>query len=320
MPRLAGFRYLQAAALSLLLMVGVTVAGAAVPATGALFSASADNSASTWSTTSIYSPAGLTATVVATTVTLNWNAAQPNNNGNGNGYAISAVNVGSGACPTTAAGFTSYLGSTPSTTLTFVDATFAAASPGSFVCYLVQTGYNPAGAPPWAALPVWTSSNTLPTARVTVGGFEADSVAFANAGTAGNLDAGDTITITFSQAVNTTGLPANKVCVEAITGAIYLDEVTLNPNKCSTTYSIGVLNGGTITSSGNNDGVYSATYTWSNGNRTLTITIGALTGGKQSTVNPATRTLTPAGTLVSGGGSVICTTGAACQPTTTTLP
>ena len=40
---------------------------------------------------------------------------------------------------------------------------------GTYACYLIQTGYNRAGAPPWAAVPQWTSQTSLATVAVRLG-------------------------------------------------------------------------------------------------------------------------------------------------------
>jgi hypothetical protein len=73
---------------------------------------------------------------------------------------------------------------------------------------------------------------------------------------------------------------------------------------------------------------FNATYAWSNGNQTLTITLGSRTVGYANpTLNSATRTLYPttsASKMQSASGNFhICDTnsgGGNCLPTTTTLP
>ena len=305
-------------------LILVVLAGALVPGSGALFSAVADNSASTWTTTSLYSPTNLAGSVQGDTVSLTWNAAQPNNNGNGNGYVISGVNVGTNPatpCPASAASYTTYSGATAA--LRYSDSSALASRPaGSFACYLVQTGYRPAGPPPWASAPTWTSVDTLPTTKLQVG-FVATSLSFANGGYfPAVLEPGDTITITFNQPVNTASVPAQAICVNHTTGAIYLDQPNLAV-PCTTSAALGVVTGGSVQSVGA-DGLYTATYAWSNGNTTLTMTVGAFLAGSPVLLNAGTRTLTPSNTLTTGPSNYpVCSAtppGGACQPTTTTLP
>lgn len=132
--------------------------------TQAAMTATTSNASNVASNLSLTSPTGLTATGTRFSVALSWTAATPNN-GNGNGYAISGVNNGaSSTCPTTASSYTTWVGSTTSSTTTFTDTgTIASGTAGTWACYLVQTGYNSAGGPPWASAPQWTSQSGLAT-------------------------------------------------------------------------------------------------------------------------------------------------------------
>ena len=147
--------------LACILLAGIT------PGTGATMSASAANLTNLVAAGVLTSPTGLTGSESGGAATLTWTAAQPNGNGNGNGYAISGVNNGSSStCPSAAASYTTYVGSTASTTYTDSSSSLHSGAGGTYVCYLVQTGYNPAGGPPWASVPIWTSTNTLASVAV----------------------------------------------------------------------------------------------------------------------------------------------------------
>lgn len=146
----------------------LAIAIAAVPAstrgTQATLTATAANAANVASNLSLTSPTGVSAAGTRFSVKLSWTAATPNN-GNGNGYAISGVNNGaSSACPANASAYTTFVGSTAPATTTYTDTgAIASGAAGTWVCYLVQTGYNPAGSPPWASAPQWTSLGGLAT-------------------------------------------------------------------------------------------------------------------------------------------------------------
>ena len=109
------------------------------------------------------SPAGVYS---PSNVVLTWTAASPMN---GQGYFIRAFNNGaSGACPASIASYVTIVGSTAGVTLTDVGA-IAQGAPGTFACYLIQTGYSSAGGPPWAAAPQWTSTTALAIASIRLG-------------------------------------------------------------------------------------------------------------------------------------------------------
>jgi hypothetical protein len=272
---------------------------------------------STFSSTALYGPSALVGSPAGRTVPLTWTAAS--GGGNGNGYALSAVNIGSNvatACPSTPSGYTTFLGGASGTS--FTDSTVAAGTDGTYVCYLAQTGYNAAGPPPWASAPVWTSQAAVPAAKVLIG-FLATSVAWTNNN--GALASGDTIAITFNQPVATASIGTiSFICAAVGSNTIYLG-ITGGLTTCPTAASVGGLTGMTLSSFLSADGRYAATGAWSNGNATLTITVGALSVGWQSvSVAAGTGTFTPATTITSATGAVsICTT-SICKPTTTTRP
>lgn len=282
------------------------------------------NAANTFSSTALYEPSGLAGAPAGRTVPLAWTAAS--GGGNGNGYAISGVNIGTNGatpCSSSAASYTTFVGGASGTS--FTDSTaLAGGADGTYVCYLAQTGYSPAGGPPWASRPAWISAPVLPATLVvakTAIGFFANSIAFTNGGTANTLDAGDKIILTFDQAVNTATVPAMAgVCAKNSNATIYLGQ-TLGGTTCSTSFSVGTLTGMALSSVGSKDGLYNATAVWSNSNKTYTITIGTLAvGSKANTLAAGTETYTPAVAITSSTGAVpICSTGA-CLPTTTGRP
>ncbi|MBI3741589.1 MAG: hypothetical protein HY257_07525 [Chloroflexi bacterium] len=102
--------------------------------------------------------------------------------------------------------------------------------------------------------------------------------------------------------------------------------LALAPNVApSETLNLGQITGGVT---GGCNCRFNATYAWSNGNKTLTITLGTRTiGYTNPTLNSATRTFNPTTTSSkmqsSTGNFHICDTnsgGGNCLPTTTTLP
>ena len=123
---------------------------------------------------------------------------------------------------------------------------------------------------------------------------------------------------------DSTGFTLNWTTNDAIaTEMLYL---ALAPNVApSETLNLGQLTGGLT---GGCNCRFNATYAWSNGNQTLTITLGTRTVGYANpTLNSATRTFNPttsASKMQSGTGAFhICDTnsgGGNCLPTTSTLP
>ena len=81
---------------------------------------------------------------------------------------------------------------------------------GTYECYQVQTTYN-----------TWNSVSGNPIAAAQLG-FVAAGVAITNGGGAGKLDTGDTIVVTYNQAVNTATGPSgtDNVCTDTGTNTI----------------------------------------------------------------------------------------------------
>jgi hypothetical protein len=169
-PAPSGWRSGIWGALTLLVLLGL-VAGQ-LGTTRAIFDSTVDNNGSTFGTTAIYSPTGLasaSANCSGTCYSLSWT---PPSSNNGNGYAISGVNNGTGStCPASGAAYTTFVGST--TSASFIDSgPIAQGRQGTYACYLVRSGYNPSGAPPWSGLPTWSNQTNLATVAVRLGIYE----------------------------------------------------------------------------------------------------------------------------------------------------
>ena len=219
---------IAAATIALILLAGTATAIAAFTKTA--------SAAQTVSSRNLGAPTGLTGTPSGHNVNLSWTAGT-----NGNGYAIAAAaNGASSNC--TAASF-SALTTTAGTSITD---TGRFTPQGTFECYRVTTTYG-----------TWSSQTGNPTVAVRLG-VVAQAVAVANGGTAGRFDQGDTIVITFNQAITTASGPvaANNVCTN--TGGTVMLGVTGTGTTCSTATAttIGTLTSLTI----NRAARYAATY------------------------------------------------------------
>jgi hypothetical protein len=304
------------ARLALLSLVVGLVSPQAREVTAAVDASTAN--ASTLNTTALYSPTAPASAPLGRTVSLSWTPSSPQN---GNGYVVSGVNIGSNGaapCPTPSTSY-AFVGGVVAASVT--DATsLAGGTEGTYVCYLVRSGYETSAPSTWTVDPVWASSDALPTAKTAIGFFP-DTLALANGGTAGRIDAGDTIVMTFDQAVDTASVPAiSFICASVTTSTIYLG-ITGGVVTCPTAATVGLLTGMTLSSLLSADGRYAASGTWSNGNATLTITVGALSVGWQTVrIAPGTESFQAASTMTSATGAVpVCRT-VICRPTTTTQP
>ena len=278
--------------------VAALVVGVLAPLSGASFNATAANPGNVYALTALYAPSGLTATPSGHDVGLSWSAGT-----NGNGYSLLGVANGTSSnC--SSASFAS-IGSPGGTSYTD---TGRFTPQGTYFCYQVKTSYAS-----------WTSVSGNPTAAAQLG-VVAGSIAAANGGTAGKLDTGDTITVTFNQPISTGTGPSGTNSVCAISGATIVLGSTTTSGTCgaSETVNLGKLSGG---SSGAN-ARWSATYTWSNSNKTLTVTIGSRTVGSSNPSVSGTWTFTPTTTssklLSSAGSFQTCNTntgGGNCLPT-----
>jgi hypothetical protein len=267
--------------------------------TEASFAGQAENPGNVFSIGALYAPSGLSASVSGHDVSLAWTAGT-----GGSGYKVYGVSNGTNSNCTGAA--VAQIGTSASTS--YSDSGRYAPQ-GNYYCYEVRTSYGSA----------WTSvtGNPVVAARI---GFFAQTVTQANGGTSGRLDTGDVITVTFDQAVTTSTGPTgtNTVCAVA-TGQILLGSTTAS-GACATseTTNLGLLTGGTAAANGR----FNATYVWSNGNKTLTVTLGTRTSGTTTITTSGTRTFNPTTAttkLQSATGAFhVCDTnagGADCLPT-----
>ena len=273
--------------------VAVVAVGAGLLASSsASLNAQTANNGNVWSFTSLYAPSSLTAVSAGDDVALGWTAGT-----NGNGYSVlGATNGSSSNC-----GSATYAAIGSSVGTTYTDAGRFTPQ-GTYYCYQVQTSYGS-----------WTSVTSNPTAAAQLG-FVASTGAAANGGQARKLDTGDTITIDFDQAVNTATGPGgtNTVCTFAGSTDTIVLGATATTGACAAgeANSLGTLTGGSL----NKNERWNATWVWSNGNRTLTITIGARVTSPTESNATGTWTFTPTTTaskLLSSTGSFhVCDTNA----------
>lgn len=195
-------------------------------------------------------------------VVLNWTAGA-----GATGYSVNGLaNATSSTCP--AIGYAN-LASPSATTLTDARST----PQGTYECYQVVSTHGS-----------WSSQSGNPTVPVQLG-VVVSSVTIANGDTAGTLDAGDVITVRFNQSINTSTGPtaADNICSKNGTDEIVLGSTGSGTSCSDTQVDLGVLDGGTIGKKGR----WNATWTWSAGNTVLTVQVGALTSGQDTTVSGA---------------------------------
>ena len=258
-----------------LLLIAAVVAlsvAALTRSAGAVTNALTTNPGNDFKTTALYAPTGLTATPSGHNVALTWTAGQ-----NGSGYSVQGVSNGtSNNC---SAAVYSAVGT--SATTSYTD-TGRFTPQGTYFCYQVLTSYGSN----------WTSVQSNPTAVAQIG-VVITSVVIANGGVAGKIDPGDTVAVTFNQPINTATGPASTQNVCWTNTATIMIGVTASSGACATTETLSLLKLTAGTSSAN--GRYNATWAWSNGNKTLTMTVGSTkqAGGVSNTsgtwtANPTT--------------------------------
>jgi len=282
-------------ALGVMLLVAV-LGWAGVRGASARLNAQGRNPSATFATTSLYAPSSLTASYAGTKTTLSWPSGT-----NGNGYTVlGAANGTSSDC--SAASFSTL---TTTSALTITDARSTPA--GNWYCYQVRTTYGG-----------WTSVQSNPTAVVQLG-FVTSSVSLSNNSNSGKIDAGDQIVITFNQPVDPTTGPGASDGICTTTTLVLLGTNT-GSTSCSATEAItvGTLSGGSSTINAR----FAATWAWSNGNRTLTATVGTRLVGSGNTFVSGTWTFNPVTTstklLAATGSAHVCDTnsgGGNCLPT-----
>ncbi|HYX84161.1 MAG TPA: hypothetical protein VE777_04255 [Gaiellales bacterium] len=252
----------------------VTIAALAGAASAAAFTSSATAS-QTISSRTLGAPSGLTATPAGHNVSVSWTAGS-----NGSAYAVdAAANGTSSSC---AGASWASLTATAGTSLTDAGRYIPQ---GTYECYRVTTTYG-----------TWSSATGNPTVAVQIG-IVASRTAIANGSTAGKLSAGDSMTVTFNQAITPGSGPlaTDTVCTDNATDTIMIG-VTGSGTTCSTASptSVGTLTGFTI----NRNARYSATYAWSAGNTVLTVTIVARAAGSQDPTVSGPGTYTPTTTAI----------------------
>jgi hypothetical protein len=282
----------------------VVLAGAAVKGTAALYLAKTAHAGSTYNTGAVYDPSAITGAPLDNTEQVSWTD-PGHNNGNGNGFAILAYHQGptaNTACSTNQADYTFVKGVASNVVVPVIDNGVFGGSNASFyasyTCYMVRTWDVPGVAPAsWtsATVPTWTSqiapapANQYVTPNGVSVGFFPVSVTMANNN--GTPASGDTITIVYNQATNAPNLTGLNVCFLKATGAIYIGQ-NIAAIICDTTggTSVGVLTGNAFSTK--KDAVVAATYAWSNANKTLTVTLGAVVAGTYPSGMSGTATFT----------------------------
>lgn len=278
----------------------------AMEATHAALTARTANPGALFAATALYAPANLQGNPVARGAALSWTAGQ-----NGSGYKVLGLGNGTSAtCPAdTDPGYTP-IGTT--TTLSYTDANRSpdGVPQGTWYCYQVQTAYQS-----------WNSVQNNPVKGVQVG-VVANTLQLINGGSAGKLDTGDQIIITFNQAIDPNSGPTSGNTVCSNTNTIWIGSAATG-GGCATTETVrvGKLTGGTL----DQNARWAATYTWSNGNTKLAVTLGTrVFGPNNAGMSASTWTYTPttdSSKLLSASGLFhICdsnTDGGNCTPSTT---
>lgn len=159
----------------------------------------------------------------------------------------------------------------------------------------------------------WTSGQTSVVSATTNAVFTATALTLANGtGTAGRIDTGDTITVRFSHALDTTTVCAgwdgtgSKSVVVTVTQATPNDELRFGAGSgaCNGTVAIGVVdlgNSGWVTS----NQAFPATMTWSAATKDLTVTLGTRSGASISASGDFTASFTPDTGLRNTAGTAI---------------
>jgi hypothetical protein len=151
-----------------------------------------------------------------------------------------------------------------------------------------------------------TPARSGTSAAFTLNHFRATAIALANGGsTAGRMQSGDTIAITFSESATTAAMGTCGV------GHSGNDLVSNDANPDTLTANGAALAFGTIALGDNGylsgaDTAKNSTCAWSAGNTVLTITLAGVTPGKTGTVaGGSTATYIPNAALTSAGGEAI---------------
>jgi hypothetical protein len=268
--------------------------------TAAISTSQVKNPSNRFATAALYAPTNLVATPSGHNVALSWTAGT-----NGTGYAVAGVANGSSSNCTGA----SFAGVGTTSAPSYTDSSRYLPQ-GTYFCYRVSTTYGS----------TWSSQQSNPVAAAQIG-FVAVSVTLSNGGTAGSLDTGDKVVVTFNQPVDTSTGPTGTSTVCASTLGVFLGSTTTGGLCVSgETVTVGTLTGVSVAVSDR----WNATYTWSTDHKTLTIVLGARTVGLTNPILTGSWTFTPTTTatqLLSATGSFhICDSnsgGGRCVLTTT---
>ena len=273
-----------------------------VGSTFALWQGQVDNAGSSFGAGWVGAPAGLSADASGYDVDLAWTAGT---HGPVTGQELLGVDNGTDQDCTGAA--YDDLGSLSATASSYTDSNRGGPSTdGDWFCYEVES----------TSATVWTAQ-TDPSALQL--GLAATAVTVSNGGTAGHVDLGDTITITFNQRTTVTA-GITLACVFS-SGVIVLGDTNVVCSNASDPNSIGklTLSGATIT--GNLIASASTVAVSSSAPWTVTITLGAVVGSSTVSGSP-TWTFVPASTIethVTTDQAAACTAAqSTCRPTTTT--
>ncbi len=264
----------------------------------ARFDAQISHTGNTVALLAVYPGAALTAEPVGNTVTLNWQAGR-----NGSGTRVSrGATTGPGTCPDTAVAPVAVTATTE-----FVDPS-PVGPPGTWSCYRIETTLGP-----------WTSVVGNPTVAVQVG-FVVTTVRAENGGVPGKLDVGDRFVVGFNQPVDpATGPTLTDTVCATTSGAIVLAAIRTGGGcTAGEANRLGQLDSGTM----DKNTRWSAAYAWTDGDRTLTVTLTARVAGPNAlfTAGPWTfqPTTTPGAVLSASGRVPVCASdvgGARCRPT-----
>lgn len=308
-PRPIATRF--AAALVIPMLAMAMMVGERTTRTGATFTGVRSNLSNSFGAVTLATPTNLAGSGQGGNVVLTWSAGDAV----ATGYRVLGAPVSAGSCSTFAV-----LG-TAATTI-YTDAGRASGSATAYCYEVVATDYNWSSAAT-APVQVTFTSSTFQVASVVVNNGAPGACGTGSTSTAGTLDCGDTITVTFSHPadVSTGPLTGDTICVNGPHGSVYLE--SSGSGQCAATDAVhlGTLQ---VPTSGFcffgyclANARYASTFAWSSGNKVLVVTVGAQ---QSASIGGATTSLVsafaPAPTIKSNNGTPICTT-AACEPAPT---
>jgi hypothetical protein len=287
---------------AVLITASLLLSGVPVGSTFAFLDGQTQNAGSVFAAGWIGAPTGATATVSGYDVSFGWT---PGTTGPVTGQKLLGVDHTTNAnC--TGVTYSALATLASATTSTYTDSNRGSSANGDWYCYeLMSTSA-------WS----WTAALTLPAIQL---GLAATSISIANGGTAGSIDNGDTITITFNQQTNVSASSLISVCGWAGTGtsgSIVIGDNNLACLSSSDSYSIGKITNiavGTSWTYLTSSSAVSSSAPW-----TITITLGGSLG---LSTESGTAKFTPSTSIKSAATTdqaTACTAANTnCQPTTT---